>query len=74
MRAALTFAAFLLFFQSVPAIERIEPTLYICYAREIVLHKEPAAASESAGHLLFGMPAVALAKHNDWFGVYQGRR
>jgi uncharacterized protein YgiM (DUF1202 family) len=70
MKAILACAAFLLLFQSAWSIERIEPTLYICYAREIVLHKEPTAASEAAGHLLFGMPAVALAKHNDWFGVY----
>ncbi len=70
MKKTLAAILFILLFTTVFPVERIEPTLYICIAREVVVHKEPQSTSESSGNLLFGMPAVALARHNDWLGVY----
>ncbi|MFH0919645.1 MAG: SH3 domain-containing protein, partial [Fibrobacterota bacterium] len=70
MKGLLLVLTILLLVIPVQSVERIDPTLYICFAKEIVIHKEPQTTSESSGNLLFGMPAVAMARHNDWLGVY----
>ncbi|OGJ87284.1 MAG: hypothetical protein A2268_09170 [Candidatus Raymondbacteria bacterium RifOxyA12_full_50_37] len=52
------------------AVEKITPVIYFCAKDRVVLRAKPMEAADSTAQTSFGVPVIALARHQGWLGIY----
>lgn len=57
-------------FETAVAVEHMDPLTCFCLSEQAFLYRDPLKNSLIVGSLKLGMPAIAMARYNEWTGVY----